>query len=60
MYLVFVHDPLDLCDLCLWLDGLGCARHDVTHRVVEEFCLPFLHGTADVTIGDQSRDFIVH
>ena len=54
VYFVLVHHPLDFRHLRLWCHAFGLACHDVTHRPVEEFRLPSLHGTADVAIGDDA------
>ena len=59
MNLVLVHDALYLGDFGVWIYHLRSNCHDVAHSLVEEFCLPFLHSTTDVTIGNQSDDLLV-
>ena len=58
VYLVLVHDVLYLCNLGGWRHMLGSSGHDVAHSLVEEFCLPFLHGTTYVAVGNESDDTV--
>ena len=58
VYLVLVHDVLYLCNLGGWRHVFGRRRHDVAHSLVEELCLPFLHGTTYVAISDKSDDTV--
>ena len=60
MYLISVHNLLNLRNLCFWPDGLGRTGHDVAYSAIEELCLPFLSGTTDITVSDQTDDFPVH
>ena len=59
MYLVLMHNALNFRNLGLRCHHLRSGGHDVAHRLVEEFCLPFLHGTADIAISNQSDDTVV-
>ena len=60
VHLVLVHHLLHLRDFGFRLDYLRLTGHDVAHRAVEKLCLPFLHGTADVAVGNQSHNHIIH
>ena len=59
MHLVFVHNALNLRNLGLRSHHLWGGGHDVANGLVEELCLPFLHGTADIAIGNQADDTLV-
>ena len=59
MYLVFVHDALNLRNLGLRSHHFRSGGHDVAHGLIEEFSLPLLHGTADISIGNQTDDTLV-
>ena len=59
MDFMFVHQFLHVGNLCVRTDGFRRACHDVAYRAVEELSVPFLHSTADVTIGDESLNTTV-
>ena len=59
MYLVLVHLALHVGDLRLGSYRLRSSRHDVADGMVEELCLPALHSTTNVAVGDQSNDLAV-
>ena len=54
-----MHNALNFRNLGLRSHHLRSGGHDVAHRLVEELSLPFLHGTADIAISNQSDDTIV-
>ena len=54
MDFILLHDGLDISNFCGGKHRLGVCGHDVGHGFIEKFCLPFFHGSADVSIGDET------
>ena len=59
MDFVPVHDGLNFGDFGSGQHVFWRACHDVAHGVVEEFGLPALHGTTNITVGNEANHFIV-
>ena len=59
MHLILVHDALNLRNLRLRSHHFRSGGHDVAYSLVKEFCLPFLHGASDITIGNKSDNVVV-
>jgi hypothetical protein len=51
-----LHDSLYFGYLCRGQNHLRLSRHDVADGVIEELCLPALHCTAYVAIGNEADD----
>ena len=59
MYLVLVHDALYLADLGAWQHKFRRSCHNIAYCMVEEFGLPAFHGTANVTVCNESYHLMV-
>ena len=59
MYFMLIHQFLYVGNLGVRADRLWRACHDVAHRAVEELCVPLLHCTSDITVGNHTLDATV-
>ena len=59
VYLIPVHNALNLRHFNVWQHRLWLSCHDVGHGMVEEFRLPLLHGSPYVAVGYYSGDGLV-